>query len=346
MARSINMTRLETVDAFKREFGQDFASFLNSTYFPRLIASLHSSNGGNGIADLPNVMLHGPDGMVLDLCLGVLLTALTGSASPAAAREPDAVHRFPHAWHAQYIVVDAAVLLSDDRAHLVKHMRHMTTHTCLDPATQRHIIVVKNAHAITQNLAFAMRKMIEEPRYTCLFVFTTAAISKMEAALVSRCMGIRCCVNAAQCHQRITGKLGIQVPPAFLAACLKKSNCNISKFLAVLERHDSRSGASMFLFDNFVESRLRTLLGAAEQHKDAALLRAVEDTVSRLELSGVRPEAICRGLVDACLVVKPEADMAAVVGLLAELQAKMVASNKLAYVLEELLHRLVGLLTA
>lgn len=158
-------------------------------------------------------------------------------------------------------------------------------------------------------------------------------------------MNIRCCVNVLQCHPIITEKLGLQVTPAFLQASLQKSNGNISKFLAILERHTSRNGANMFLFDQFIESRLRTLIVAAEQNRVITLLKGIEDTVSRLELSGVRHEAICRTLVNTCQKVKPEADMVQVVGLLADIQVKMLASNKLAYILEELLHRIVRLLT-
>jgi len=333
-------TRLETLDAFKQAFTKDYASFLNAPFFAKLVESLC---GGDGIVDLPNILLHGSDGMVLDLCLGIFLSALTRSLSPPVAREADAIHRFPHMWHTQYIVVDAAVLLSDDRAHLIEHLRHMTSHESMDPITKRHIIVIKNAHTLTQNVAFAMRKMIEDPNYTCLFVFTTLGITKMESAIISRCMVIRCCVNANKCHSSVIDRLGLQVPPPFLEACLQKSKGNISKFLAILERRDSRSGAGMFLFDNFVESRLRTLVAQCGNRN--IFLKLVEDTASRLELSGVRPEAVCSALIDMCPKVQPDVDMTVVVSLLATIQMKMLASNKLTYVLEELLHSLVGVLT-
>ena len=330
---------LEILERFKTIFKGQYVTFMNSPYFAKLVDSIRNDNN---ICDLPNIMLHGPDGMVLELCLDMLLSALTKSSVPPMAREPNNVHKFPHTWHMQYITVDAAVLLSDDRAHLIDHLRHMTSHDCMDPITSRHIIAIKNVNVMTQNMAFALRKMIEDPKYTCLFIFTTSHISKMEAAITSRCLSVRCCVNVLDCHPLVTQCLELNVQPCFLDACLQKSKGNISKFLIILERCHSKNGANMFLFDNFLEARLRTLV---DIHENILIfVKAVEDTASRIELSGVRPEAICNTLVDVCQKIKPNVDMASVVQLLVDIQMKIIASNKYSYVFDELLHKLVVLM--
>lgn len=293
------------IQDYKDRFLSNYEVMLSSNTFVLLIKDIKT----NGLLGLPNLILYGNDEMILDLCLKTLLNAVCHSTSEMIKKEPDVVHKFPHHWNPHFLHVDTAVFLSEDRKHFIDHIRHMVAHECIDNVTKRHIMVVKNAHTMTQNMFLSLRKMIEDDKHTCFFVFLTTNFSKIESAIVSRCMNVRCTISP------------------------ETENNPLSSFTS-----------SNPMLETFIKDRLSqmTLLKPGKE-----IVALIEDTAFRIETCGIRPEKVCNVILNVFvkynIANKPER-IPDIVQLLASSQVKIMQSNKLAFVLEELLYEFFDLI--
>lgn len=328
--------KLKLVEQFKELFKTNHRRLLNCSLFSNLVESIHSSED---VINLPNIILYGPDGMVLNECVNVLMAHITKSTMPAIKKdEPTSSMGFAHHWHPQYLTIDAGMLLSDEKINYINHVRTIVSHDCLDPITGRHIMVINNIHNMSAVMECSLRKLIENAS-TCLFVLTTTSLSTLDYTLTSRCMMIRCCVNVFDVQDDVMDLLRIERrknKDGVHKRMADKSRGNVTKFLIMLERN-----STSFLLENFLENRLEGILKSNDHSKAMAL---ITDTAARLETSGVRPAAICCLLIDVCQAVDPDTDMCQMTSLLSQVQSKMLLSNRYSFVLEELLYSIVNIM--
>lgn len=300
----------EVIDEFKKQFIVEYKSLLNSKSFDLLVKSVQQ----NGIVGLSNIIMFGPDELVLDLCIKIILNTTCHCTNTCMIKkDPDPVHVFPHYWNPHYLLIDAEAFLSEDRRHFIDHVRKMVSYDCLDSLTKRHIMVVKNAHAMTPNMFLAMRKMIEDDKQTCLFLFVTTKYSKLDNTIVSRCMSIRCCIKPTTIKDSVTASI-------LLKSAERKS-----------------------MMETFVTERLNKMKTLYLNHHHVQLVNTIEDTAMRIETSGVRPEKIYNLIIRVCSLIQCT-NMHDIIHLLAMSQVKICQSNKLAFVLEGMLYELITFL--
>jgi DNA polymerase III delta prime subunit len=310
------MVYLEQVDEFKKQFS---LSLLNSPALQQLIDSFERDRS---ISDLPNILLYGPDQLTLSLCLNMLLKEITKSTRLPTKHEPCDLFKFPHDTHPQYLSVDMSLFKFDDRANFILFVKSCLSTDCLNPITKRHIIVIKNAQMIPDQMILALRKMTEDSRCTTLFILTTNHLSGVEKSILSRFMLIRCCINVFAKSKHILELLNFKAYHLFLDMVIKKSEGNVSKFLLLLKRPQRENESFTFMLDSFIDSRLHQIL-------KENITTIITDTAIRFEKSGLQPVTILKTLA---LKLGPD-----YISFFARMDIKFKQSNKYAFAYEELL---------
>lgn len=264
--------------------------------------------------------------MVLNLCLASFLKNVTKTDAQAQKRIPDSIHQFPHYWHMHYILVDISDLLYQQKINLILFLGKLASHDSINPITKRHIIVLKNFDKVSFNMMTRFKNVSDGSGILILFVGKN--VSCIDKGIISRCFSLRCVINVRDNHDSILRNLDIQLSSDVIDLYLDKSGGNMSKFLLLLENKKHN-----FIFEDFLKCRINKMVFATS-NKD--MLMCVNDTVSRIEISGVRPESVCRQLVHICASCFPTKNMHDIVALLAECQRKFVLCNKYSFLYEEM----------
>jgi predicted transcriptional regulator len=144
---------------------------------------------------------------------------------------------------------------------------------------------------------------------------------------------LRCVVNVLDSYECILKHLEIELAPDMIELYLKKSRGNISKFLLLLENKKHN-----FIFEDFLKSRIDKFI-STENNKE--LLSSISDTVSRIEVSGVRPESVCHELISICYTHFPTRNICEIIRMLSECQRKFTLSNKHSFLYEEMFINLI-----
>lgn len=310
---------LQVLDNFKKKFLQDPQLFIES---PSVQQFLKIEN----IENLPNVLLYGSDEMVLNLCLAVFLKNVTRTEIQAQKRIPDNIHQFPHSWHMHYILVDMSDLLYQQKVNLITFLGKLASHDSINPITKRHIVVLKNFDKVSASMMPRFKHVTEGNGI--MFVIVGKNVSCIDKSIISRCFSLRCVINARDSHGCILRNLDIQLPSNLIQLYLEKSGGNMSKFLLLLENKKHN-----FIFEDFLKSRIDKMVSASSNKE---MLMCLNDTVSRIEISGVRPESVCRQLIHICASNYPTKNIHDIVSLLAECQRKFVLCNKHSFLYEKM----------
>lgn len=315
---------LQVLDNFKSIFMKDAQLFLKSKIVDNLLKI-------ESIENLPNVMLYGSDEMVLECCLLIFLRNVSRSTAPPQKRAPDNIHQFPHYWHLHYLIVDMNDLLYQQKVNLITFLGKLSSHDSINPVTKRHIVVLKNFDKVSFNMMHRFKHVTEGSGI--FFVLIGKNISCIDKSIVSRCFSLRCVVNVQEGYDCILKNLKIELTPDMIELYLKKSRGNISKFLLLLENKKHN-----FIFEDFLKSKLDKMLAAASNRE---LLLCVSDTVSKIEVSGVRPESVCHHLICICSLGFPTKNMCDIISMLSECQRKFILSNKHSFLYEEMFIKLI-----
>jgi hypothetical protein len=315
---------LQVLDNFKSIFMKDAQLFLESEIVDNLLKI-------ESIENLPNVMLYGSDEMVLECCLSILLNNISRSTTPPQKKAPDNTHQFPHYWHMHYLIVDMSDLLYQQKVNLITLLGKLSSHDSINPVTKRHIVVLKNFDKVSFSMMHRFKHVTESSGI--FFVLIGKNISCVDKSIVSRCFSLRCVVNVQDNYDRVLKNLKIELTPDMIELYLKKSRGNITKFLLLLENKKHN-----FVFEDFLRSKLENMLSASSNRE---LLLCLSDTVSKIEVSGVRPESVCQHLVYICSSRFPTKNMCDIIGLLSECQRKFILSNKHSFLYEEMFIKLI-----
>ena len=54
-----------------------------------------------------------------------------------------------------------------------------------------HIIIIKNFEIVSKNVQYALRRIMEKNIYTCRFILIAKSMSRIEDAIISRCLLFR-----------------------------------------------------------------------------------------------------------------------------------------------------------
>lgn len=316
---------LQVLDNFKDLFLNNVALFFKCK---TLVEFLTTDN----IIGFPNAILHGSDEMVLNLCTNIILRNVSQTSAMVQKREPDKVHQFPHYWHMHFLVVDMADLLYQQKVSLLTFLKRMSSNVSINPITKKHIVVLKNFDKVSFNMMPRFKNVIDGA--DIFFLLVGKNISNIDKSITSRCFCLRCVVNVFESYECILEHLDIHLDQSTTDLYLKKSRGNLTKFLLMLENKKTS-----FVFEEFLNSRINKML-SFRQDKD--LLACITDTVSRLEISGVRPEATCQQIIDIC--ANKNADIHSVVSLMANSQLKFMVSNKHSFIYEEMFLKLVNII--
>lgn len=312
---------LKVLDNFKQSFTPnmiDCKSFLK-------ILSLEDCD------DIPNIIIHGYDNLITELCMDVILKKLTCSKVVAIKDEKKG---FPCLTHPNYILVDFHKLLYQQRIILFKYIEDLSKLECI--TREKHMVVLKNFDILTPTMMIILKNVLENPANTIRFVIICKNISYVNKSIVNSCLILRCVINIYRDVNKVLDLLGIQLDEKTLETCIQKSNGYISKFLIIIESRKKK-----FVLDEFISSKLKNIVNECT---DKEVIEQITTTTSKLEISGVRPEYVCMSLINTCKDTFPYVDIACVVEVVTNFQVKILKSNKHTFLYEELFLRLYALI--
>jgi hypothetical protein len=317
---------LKYLDNFKELFLESYNDFLDSNMFQHILKI-------DNINNIPNLILNGSDSMILNLCLKLFYTKILKSDINAVKTSPNNTHNFPHFWHSKYIIIDFLECLSQDKLNILSFLKNITQQNTfsIDDKEIKQVIILKNIHTLSGSFLIRLKKIFES---NVLFICTTKNLSNIDSYIKSRFCIIRCTINVFKKCDIITNRLHLNLSTERLEFYLNKSEGNISKFLLLLINNKDQ-----LIIDLFLKEKINLLIDCYKNTKE--FNKQLSDICNKLELSNITYNSILHNLVYICCNNYKQCDIHEIINIVSEIQYKFHHSNKLTFVYEELIMRII-----
>lgn len=176
---------------FKKDFEKKYFDYLINTR----IKSLCSLKQDEFFSS-PHVMLYGNDVSILKLYVDSILSRILQKKIVKKSARHEVTtnnnkHQCPYSYSDVHIEVDMEEITCAERQFISDFIsRHIASTKSI--YQQKHIVVIHNAHSMSEGSVLAIRKPLEQLSNNIIFIFSTQNISSIDCTLKSRCMLIRC----------------------------------------------------------------------------------------------------------------------------------------------------------
>jgi DNA polymerase III delta prime subunit len=171
------------------------------------------------------------------------------------------------------------------------------------------LLVIRDFHLLTKPAQYSLRRRIETHYQAVRFIIVTSCINKIEPAIISRCLSIRCpkpTISQLKSHLvEVCKKESIRIDEAALAEISTKSGRNIGKSLYYLEIIKNTGKTDLVSPQQMCIQRLLDCF----QSKDYPC-EAIREAISNLQLAKIGSSKIFRELLDwVCLNIKDQSQI-------------------------------------
>lgn len=186
-----------------------FREHFCETYFPLLANKVVNGICRFSPAELfcsPHLLMYGVESTVQVMYVDAILSRIFGTEITAAKRSATyevsvsgTKHACPytHSPHHVEIDMEALRIMGNAERHFIAEFITKHIATMRNVRQEKHIVVLHNCQAMQDQTMYALRRPVESCTRNVLFIFTTQSLGRMEPALKSRCMHIKCVIPAS-----------------------------------------------------------------------------------------------------------------------------------------------------